>query len=112
MSKTLKQWQEEIHQLAKDKGWYEKEVTVADRLANIHAEISEAWECYRNGNPLDDHWCDLETGKPEGFPVELADAVIRIFDYAEFVGIDIEEYMEMKHCYNETREHRHGGKLA
>ena len=50
--------------------------------------------------------------KPEGVPIELADLIIRVLDTCEQYGIDIEAAIEMKIKYNETREYRHGGKLA
>lgn len=51
-------------------------------------------------------------GKPEGVVVELADAVIRIFHLAGLLGLDLENAVLNKMRYNETREYRHGGKLA
>lgn len=51
-------------------------------------------------------------GKPEGLVVELADAVIRIADLCGAFGLDLAAAIEIKHAYNETRPHRHGGKLC
>lgn len=48
-------------------------------------------------------------GKPEGVGPELADTLIRIFDYAEHVGLDMDFEVERKMAHNETREIRHGG---
>lgn len=50
--------------------------------------------------------------KIEGFGVEMADAVIRIFDLAEAMNVDLSELIELKHQYNKTREMKHGGKRA
>ena len=52
-----------------------------------------------------------QTGKPEGFPVELADAVIRIFGIAYEAGIDLPAAIEEKLAYNATREFKHGKKF-
>jgi hypothetical protein len=52
-----------------------------------------------------------ETVKPEGELIELADAVIRIMDYCEAKGYNLQDAIRMKHEYNKTRKHRHGGKL-
>jgi hypothetical protein len=49
-------------------------------------------------------------GKLEGFPVELADAVIRIGQLAEHLGIDLEAAIAEKMSYNDTRPAMHGGK--
>ena len=52
----------------------------------------------------------LPKGKPEGEAAELADAVIRIMDYFESKGWDLEAVVLAKSAYNETRPYRHGGK--
>lgn len=104
------------HRLAVEKGWHVTNaagvtvasgVPVAEKLALIHSEISEALEEYRShgefGNRLDD-------GKPEGFVIELADAVIRIADLCGALGLNLASAVERKHKYNETRTYRHGNK--
>lgn len=48
--------------------------------------------------------------KPEGVGPELADLLIRVFDYAEHVGLDMQSEVERKMAHNETRDVRHGGK--
>lgn len=120
MSKTVQEWQYEIHQLAKDKGWHEEKRNIGEMLALIHSELSEALEEYREF-PASALYteepryvvCRIdEKQKPLGFGIELADAVIRIFDMCELLGIDIEEMMEKKHEFNKTRPFRHGGKSA
>jgi hypothetical protein len=50
--------------------------------------------------------------KPEGFGVELADAVIRCFDLAEAMKIDLPALIELKHQYNKSRPFKHGNKRA
>ncbi|MBR3996408.1 MAG: hypothetical protein IKI97_14170, partial [Clostridia bacterium] len=49
-----------------------------------------------------------EDGKPEGVPSELADAVIRCFDMADYYGIDLEAAIMEKHAFNLTRPYKHG----
>jgi len=51
-----------------------------------------------------------EGGKPEGFESELADVIIRVLDLAEALGMDMGKTMAAKMKYNETREHKHGGR--
>jgi len=48
--------------------------------------------------------------KPMGFGIELADAIIRLFDMAEWLGLDLDNLIQIKMSYNETRPMRHGGK--
>lgn len=47
-------------------------------------------------------------GKPAGFPIELADALIRLCDLAEDVGVSLSEACRIKEAYNRTREFMHG----
>ena len=42
--------------------------------------------------------------------VELADAVIRIMDYAQRYGYRVPEALAAKAAYNKTRPRMHGGK--
>ncbi len=105
---TIREWQKAVHALAVEKGWYQGQVRqVPELLCLIHSELSEALEEYRRG-----HVEREENGKPEGVGAELADTVIRCFDMAEYLGLDLEEVMTRKHAYNKSRPYRHGGKLA
>ena len=54
------------------------------------------------------HGVDQPTLKPEGFMVELADAVIRIGDLAFLLGADLQAAVNEKHNYNRTRPYKHG----
>lgn len=101
--------QSEIHTMAKEKGWWDEPRTLGDVLCLVHSEISEALEEFRNGHAPDEIYF-AESGKPEGVPVELADAVIRILDYFGYLGLSAEKVLQLKVDYNATRSHRHGGK--
>lgn len=110
--KSLRQIQMMVHALAVEKGWWSADtVNVGERLLLINSEISEAFEEYRNGRGLTVAYKEAD-GKPCGFGVELADALIRLLDFAEGIGIDLEALVLMKHEYNKQRAWRHGGKKA
>ena len=108
--KSIRSWTKDIHANAVDHGWWETdERNAGEVIANIHAEVSEAWECYRDGQ-IDTMVHD--NGKPEGMWVELADVVIRVLDLCGRFEIDLEHVMALKHEYNKSRPYRHGGKQA
>lgn len=98
----------EAHQNAIDKGVYEEPITFGELIALVHSELSEALEEHRNGRGFRGFYFEGE--KPCGIPIELADAVIRIFDACGYYGIDLEDAIQMKMSYNATRPKRHGGK--
>lgn len=99
-------------------------------MALITSEVSEAFEAYRDGDDQTQisygykdsqgNSLGLRTipiregvlGKPEGIAAELADVLIRVFDYAGAYGVPLAEAVIRKHLYNQTRPYRHGGKLA
>jgi len=104
---TIGKLQEKVHRIAVEHGWWDNERSVGEALMLIVTELSEAMEAYREGNP--------ESDKIPGYSKleeELADAIIRILDFAGGNGFDIEEAIAAKMPYNETRPYRHGGKLA
>ena len=94
---------------ARAKGWWDKPPTFGEFIALCHSELSEALEEHRNGHAIDEIYYNGE--KPEGILVELADVLIRIFDYCDSNGIDLEEAVEIKMQYNANRPYRHGGKV-
>lgn len=71
---------------------------VAEKLALVHSEISEALEGHRKG--LQD---DKLPHRPM-IEVELADAVIRIADLAGALGLHLGEAIAEKLEYNSQRE--------
>lgn len=108
---TLNELVERAHGNAKAKGFWEgTEHNVAEKLMLMVSELSEALEHQRAGNQgmsLKQYWLE-PSGKPDGFPVELADAVIRIADLCGYLGIDIDEVITTKMKFNATRPHKHG----
>lgn len=101
----------EAYENAKEKGWHDTNRSIGDLLCLMHSEISEALEEHRNARyPTEVYYNENKPTKPEGIGVELADCVIRIFDFCGLYDIDLEELIKIKMEYNRTRPQRHGGK--
>lgn len=125
-----------VHNTAQAKGWWDTadDCNVPTKLALVHSEISEALEDFRVGK-LDLYYqyrgedgklkratpqemeefagqeeFDPSEYKPCGFGIELADAMIRIFDLAEWTDNNLDTLISIKAQYNQTRPLRHGGK--
>lgn len=115
---------------AEAKGWHSLPIGIVERLCLIHSEVSEVLEEVRGHRPataiysMGRHGETLAWGmdmlecpglddkllKPEGVPIELADAVIRILDLCAIERIDLASAIEAKLRYNLTRGMLHGGK--
>lgn len=109
--KSLNEYAEECCEIAKSKGWYDSdEDTLPTKLCLVHSEISEALEEIRTGRAPNEIYLG-KNNKPEGMPIELADAIIRIFDIAKKWDMDLDKAYEMKTAYNKLRPYRHGKKL-
>lgn len=52
------------------------------------SELSEALEVWRDGHATTEIWT-TETGKPEGYPIEIADFVIRCIETLKASGADL-----------------------
>lgn len=81
------------------RNWPEKffMLWVATKLALVHSEVSEGLEAQRKGLK------DAKLPLRDGLEVELADAVIRIFDLAGGLGFDLGGAIEEKLAYNAKR---------
>lgn len=93
---NIKKLRDLIMQQAEDKGFGTKpeDINVAEKIALIHSEISEAFEAYRHKN-ID--------GK-DGFKEELGDVVQRILHLCGIFDIDIEKEILKKINSNKDRE--------
>lgn len=99
---TITEWAKEIHENAVAHGWWETERSTGEVIALIHSELSEALEEARDDRPMMYVLgpnreeictpCYFNGRKPEGIAVELADAVIRVLDFAGQVKMPLQAY--------------------
>lgn len=76
-------------------------------LCLMHSELSECMEGERKGL-MDDHLPHRKMAE-----VELADLLIRVFDYAGAFGYDLDGAVAEKRAYNATRaDHQAAARLA
>jgi len=95
---TIKKLQKIVHKIAKEKGFWEEDRNNAELIALMHSELSEALEAMRT-----DNWAMIAE--------ELADVVIRVMDFCEARGINLEEEIINKLEYNKQRPYKHGKKF-
>lgn len=92
-------------------GFYDEERSVDRALMLIVGEVTEAHEEIRSGHSPTEVYFNKDSDKPdkpEGFPMEIADVIIRALDTAFELGIDIGSAIKQKHEYNKTRPYKHG----
>lgn len=104
-----------VHKMAVDHGFWDfpegQGRNKGEALALIHSELSEALEAVREEGssyrPMDKHLPHRQS-----VTVELADAVIRIMDFAEGFGYkDLPIVIMEKIRYNSNRPKKHGKKF-
>ncbi len=103
----LNDYAKEVH-AANQKWWHDLETgqpiqrNFGELIALCHSELSEALEGHRK-NLMDDKLPHRKMAE-----VELADTVIRIFDIAAGLGMDLQGAYQEKMAYNAVREdHKH-----
>ena len=127
--KTLNELRDEIHENAKNKGFWDSpretgtllmlcvselaEAMEADRVVK-HSDTTGIDELIKEGYTWDDsplsYKSYFERDVKDTFEDELADTIIRILDLCGARGIDIDKHIELKMKYNATRERLHGKK--
>ncbi len=112
---TLNQLAEQIRFHNNLQGFTVDAANIDQKLLLAVSEICEAQEELRDGRTLTEIYYSVHVDptnnglkKPEGFPVEIADAIIRLLDICHAVGIDIEAVITEKLEYNKSRPPKHG----
>ena len=100
MEKSVNAWIKQCHELAREKGFWDKERNVGEMLMLIVSELGEAIEAHRKD--------ELGLEKKDTFEDELADTAIRLFDLCGGLGIDLEKQIAWKMSFNQTRAPKHG----
>jgi NTP pyrophosphatase (non-canonical NTP hydrolase) len=95
-----------IHETAVAKGWWDKERNDGEMIALCHAELSEALESLRHGDPPSDHIPDFS-----GAEEEFADVFVRMLDMCGGRGLRFALALLDKLDFNAGRPYKHGGKL-
>lgn len=101
------------HRIAVEHGFwgdaanYADAVYLGNKLMMVVREVSEAQEELRDHHPADEKYYRAD-GKPEGFGFEVADAIIRLMDLAEYLDLDMTALIEEKMDFNDTRAPLHG----
>ena len=120
--KTLNKLRDEVHENAKNKGFWDNQRETGTLLMLCVSELAEAMEADRKDRYADleliekdkedfiDFKWSFENSIKDTFEDELADTIIRILDLCGAKGIDIEKHIELKMKYNATRERMHGKK--
>lgn len=121
----IKQTMLEHHFMMVDKGYHDNELQIGTLLMLVVSECSEAMEAHRKGNintpihgkiakfclrisknKFDDAVSDssfapfYENEIKHTFEDEIADIVLRVFDLAEKMNIDLEYQIKLKMAYN------------
>jgi NTP pyrophosphatase (non-canonical NTP hydrolase) len=94
--KTIQELMELIMAQAEQKGFGTKpeDINLAEKIALLHAEVSEAYEAYRHKNM---------TGK-HGFHEEMGDIIQRVLHLCGIFEIDIESEILKKIEANKERK--------
>ena len=109
--RSLNTLADEILEINTSKGFSspDEEPNIDQMLMLIVGELSEAQEELRDGHAVDEvYYKQSAPDKPEGFGVEVADALIRILHLAARLDLDLDALVRLKLEFNRTRPFKHG----
>jgi hypothetical protein len=127
---TVTELQQQLYKTNADHGFNDPYITMDQKMLLVIREITEAVEELRAGKtPVQIYFPGLvlaredkpsmdqifefaveQKVKPEGFPIELVDAIIRLFNMVSDLGYSVEQLVVLKDAYNQSRPFKHGGK--
>ncbi len=120
MEPTLNSLAKAMHEIAKEKGFWDEKRETGTLLMLIVSELAEAMEADRLGRYADfeqaeqniklgGEWlANYQSYIKDSFEDEIADVFIRLLDLCGAMSIDISKHIELKANYNKTRECKHG----
>lgn len=97
-----------VHQVNRDKGFWDGPRNDGEIVALIHAEASEVLEALREPDVPPGH---LDPNVFSAVEEELADIILRVLDFAGARHYKIGPAVQAKLLYNLTRPHKHGKKF-
>lgn len=121
---SLDKLMERTHDINVKNGFWDegKKRNVPTMIALMHAELSEALEADRKQRSInneaiikglkieddEEFKAYVETHVKDTIENEMADAVIRIFDFCAGFDINLNAHINLKLRYNNMRERKHG----
>lgn len=115
---SLQELQNEIHDNAVKKGFWEEPYNLGEKMMLIVTEVSEMCEAHRKNRrctlihgleyATENFKLYFETSIKDTLEDEMADAIIRLLDMAKKLDIPIEEHIRAKMRYNRLRPYKHG----
>lgn len=118
----LNEYAKNYYETAKSKGFWDKPRNVGEMLMLITSELGEAMDAHRGDKFANKEGFeeDITKGVPlkeafeknikDTFEDEIADVLIRLFDMAGGLNIDLDYHVNVKNGYNQQRERLHGKK--
>lgn len=101
---------DEANEIAVSKGFVPlgEEVNIDQSLMLAVGELAEAQDELRHGHTTDEvYFCDEKPG-PQGFVIEIADAIIRLLQLSARLDLDIDAAVRDKMAFNRQRPWKHG----
>ena len=121
--RTISEYIKAAYENAARHGFWDNPPSFRESVDRIKAELDEAIEAYESGMAVNEIYrrckapgrmCTMcgacNVVKPEGVPIELADAVILILSLCGHDSIDLEAALHEKMAHNLTRPYLHGQK--